>query len=575
MTEPDPANPLIVQADRTLALETFNPRAEEARAAIAPFAELVKSPEYLHTYRITSLSLWNATSAGVSGDEMVEALARYTKFPLPANVVTDVRELAARWGRLQLLDEDGGTLVLRAGEADADVLLALRGHRDVAALLGETRGPSAYALPAGNRGRVKQALLRHGWPVQDLAGYRDGASLAFSLVPELKVRDYQRRAVDAFVQGGTREGGSGVVVLPPGAGKTVVGLDAMARVGQRTLILTTNRTSSAQWRRELATKTTLTPDQIAEYGPRSKKIADVTLCTYPMLTTRARAGRRTPAGDGEMPHLHLFQQHDWGLVIYDEVHLLPAPVFRLTAEIQARRRLGLTATLVREDGHEGDVFSLIGPKRYDAAWRSLEDGGWIARATCCEVRIAFAGDDRRAYALAEPRERFRHASVNPRKRALVRTLLDHHAGRPALVIGQYLEQLRTVAHDLGAPLIQGDTPQAKREELFDEFRAGHRTTLVLSKVGNFALDLPEAAVMIQMSGAFGSRQEEAQRLGRLLRPKAEGRPAHFYTLVTRESDEERFAHRRQRFLTEQGYTYQVTDESAWLEPPARDPATLN
>ncbi len=574
MREPDPSNPLIVQADRTLALETFNPRAEEARAAIAPFAELEKSPEYLHTYRITSLSLWNATSAGVSGDTMIEALARYTKFPLPENVVTDVRELAGRWGRLRLLDEDG-TLMLRANEADADVLLALRGHHDVAALLGEPRGPSAYTLPAGHRGRVKQALLQRGWPVQDLAGYRDGASLAFSLRPELQVRDYQRRATDAFVQGGTSEGGSGVVVLPPGAGKTVVGLDAMARVGQRTLILTTNRTSAAQWRRELTSKTTLAPDQIAEYGPKHKKIADVTLCTYPMLTTRARAGRRNPAGDGHMPHLHLFRQHDWGLVIYDEVHLLPAPVFRLTAEIQARRRLGLTATLIREDGHEGDVFSLIGPKRYDAAWRSLEDGGWIARATCCEVRIAFGVDDRRAYALAEPRERFRHASVNPRKRALVRALLDHHAGRPALVIGQYLEQLRTVAHDLGAPLIQGDTPQAKREELFADFRAGRRTTLVLSKVGNFALDLPEAAVMIQLSGAFGSRQEEAQRLGRLLRPKAQGRPAHFYTLVTRESDEERFAHRRQRFLTEQGYSYQVTDEAAWLDPAPRDPATLN
>lgn len=349
----------------------------------------------------------------------------------------------------------------------------------------------------------------------------------------------------------------------------------MAQVGQRTLILTTNRTSAGQWRRELLSKTTLAPGQVAEYGPRRKELADVTLCTYQMLTTRAKKNRDGTPGHGEMPHMQLFQQHDWGLVIYDEVHLLPAPVFRLTAEIQARRRLGLTATLIREDGHEGDVFTLIGPKRFDAAWRSLEEGGWIATASCCEVRVSQSREDRLAYAMAEPRARFRLASENPRKRALVRALLARHADQPTLVIGQYLDQLEAVADDLGAPLIRGDTPQARREALFDDFRAGRRTTLVLSKVGNFALDLPDAAVMVQLSGAFGSRQEEAQRLGRLLRPKDGGQSAHFYTLVTRESDEESFAHRRQRFLTEQGYTYRVMDEDAWLQPQPRAPGTLN
>ncbi len=570
VSESNLTNPLIVQADRTLVLETFNPLAWEARAAIAPFAELEKSPEHLHTYRITPLSIWNATSAGVRTDAMVEALRRFSKFPVPDNVLVDVRELGGRWGRLRLVDV-AGALALRVQAGDEPLLLQLTRHDGVAPLLGSRLDDRSAAVPLEHRGRLKQVLMALGWPVQDVAGYRDGLALPIALDEALDVRPYQRDAAEAFYRSGSSEGGSGVVVMPPGSGKTVVGLVALASVGQRTLILTTNRTSVTQWRRELLAKTTLTADQVTEYGPGAKAIGPVTLCTYQMLTVRTRgsSGGATAAGGDSYPHMALFLEHEWGLVIYDEVHLLPAPVFRLTAEVQARRRLGLTATLVREDGREGDVFTLIGPKRFDVPWRELERDGWIATATCCEVRVALSDEDRIAYAMSDDRARFRRAAENPRKGDLVSAILALHHDQPALVIGQYLDQLERLANDLGAPLISGDMPQATRNRLYDDFRAGRLTRLVLSKVGNFALDLPDAAVLVQVSGAFGSRQEEAQRLGRLLRPKRRGVTASFYSLVTRETDEEAFAHNRQRFLTEQGYAYRIMDESEWLDPAPR------
>lgn len=551
----DPLNPLIVQADRSIYLEVHNERAEAARAAIAPFAELEKSPEHLHTYRITPLSLWNAASAGVPPEAMVAALEEYAKFPVPPNVATDVRELGARWGRLKLV-EAGSALALQVAEGDAPLLLEVSRHKKVAPLLGARLGERAVALPLAHRGLLKQALLEVGWPVEDLAGYADGLAFPIGLAEDLDVRDYQAQAAHAFYQAGSNSGGSGVVVLPPGAGKTVVGMVAMSLVGQRSLVLTTNRTSVNQWRRELLSRTSLGPDDVAEYGPGKHQLAPVTLATYQMLTGRTRAG--------EYPHMDLFRVQDWGLIVYDEVHLLPAPIFRLTAEVQARRRLGLTATLIREDGREGDVFSLIGPKRYDLPWKDLEGRGWIATAECCEVRVRLPESERVAYALAEEREKFRLAAENPRKRDLTRAILELHAGQPALVIGQYLGQLELIAQDLEAPLITGATPQREREGLFDAFRAGTVTRLVLSKVGNFALDLPEAQVLVQVSGTFGSRQEEAQRLGRLLRPKARGESAQFYSLVTRETREEDFAHHRQLFLAEQGYAYRVSDEAEWL-----------
>jgi DNA excision repair protein ERCC-3 len=577
--EPHPNNPLIVQADRTLALEAFSPLAEAARAAIAPFAELEKAPEYIHTYRLTPLSIWNATSAGWDAERMIASLARYAKFPLPANVVADIRELARRWGRLKLERGSAADLSLSVDVGDEALLVELTRRDELRPFLGAPQATTSVAVPLAQRGRIKQALLALGWPVQDLAGYSEGLALPFSLAADLNVRPYQRAAAEAFYRAGSDEGGSGVVVLPPGAGKTVVGMMAMTLVGQRTLVLTTSRTSVAQWRRERLSKTSLTEERIGEYGPRGKSVAEVTLCTYQMLASRPRAiGGTDQAADeaaeltpADYPHLELLKEHGWGLVVYDEVHLLPAKVFRMTAEIQARRRLGLTATLVREDGREGDVFALIGPKRYDTAWRVLEDEGWIAEASCVEVRLNLGPAERMEYALADPRARFRLASENTRKLDLAKEILNRHAGQPALVIGQYVDQVRAVARALDAPVITGSTAHARREELFDQFRTGAIDTLVLSKVGNFALDLPDATVMVQLSGAFGSRQEEAQRLGRLLRPKPNGEPVHFYTLVTRETDEEAFAHNRQRFLTEQGYSYHIMSEDD-LAPPASYPA---
>lgn len=552
----DPNNPLIVQSDRTLLLETQSERFAAARDAIAPFAELEKSPEYIHTYRITPLALWSAAAAGLRAEAIVARLRAFAKYPVPQNIEADVRELAGRWGRLCLVSEAGE---LRLVADDPALLAELARRAEVGQLLGPERGAGVRAVPLQHRGLLKQALVVAGWPAEDLAGYVDGEALAVQLrLDRFEVRDYQREAAEAFYGGGDLRAGSGVVVLPPGAGKTLVGIAALALVGQSALILTTNNTSVQQWRRELLARTDLAPAQVAEYTGLSKAIAPVTLSTYQMLTYR-------PGGDGEFPHLRLFTERAWGLVIYDEVHLLPAPVFRATAAIQARRRLGLTATLVREDGREADVFALIGPKRYDAPWRDLERRGWIAEAACTEVRVALPDDRRMEYATAEPREMYRIAAENPRKLALVRAIVAAHAGAPTLVIGQYLSQLRAIARDLGVPLITGSTPQSERERLFDAFRRGDEQLLVLSKVGNFALDLPDAELLIQVSGTFGSRQEEAQRLGRVLRPKADGRQAHFYTLVTRDTRELDFAHNRQLFLAEQGYSYRIADARDYID----------
>jgi DNA excision repair protein ERCC-3 len=557
-----PQNPLIVQSDHTLLLEVHNPLYEQARMAIGGFADLEKSPEHIHTYRLTPLSLWNATAMGLSAERMMAALGEFAKYPVPQNVLVDVRDWADRWGRVRLLRQDS-RLVLASD--DSALLTELSRNRDVKRYLGEQLTAQAFVVPPRYRGVLKQALTTVGWPVEDLAGYDDGALLPIRLRPDRFVlRDYQQAAAEAFHGGGTEYGGSGVVVLPCGAGKTIVGLAAMAQLGQSTLILTTGGTSIAQWRRELLDKTTLTTTDIAEYTGAVKEIGPVTLTTYQMVTHRTDKAE-------DFPHLALFNQHEWGLIIYDEVHLLPAPVFRVTAEVQARRRLGLTATLIREDGRESDVFSLIGPKKYDVPWRDLEGQGWIAEALCTEVRCALPREARMAYALAGPREKFRIAAENLAKRPLVQKLLASHPHAPILIIGQYLEQLKQIAEECQAPLITGKTSQRERERLYDLFRSGELKLLVLSKVGNFALDLPDAEVLIQVSGTFGSRQEEAQRLGRVLRPKTDGRRVHFYTVVSRETEEQEFAHHRQLFLTEQGYSYRIIDETEW--PPHETIAT--
>lgn len=551
----DPTNPLIVQGDRSVLVEVDNPRYAEARDALAPFAELEKSPEHVHTYRLTPLSLWNAAAAGITAAAMLDVLSRYSKFPLPGNLAADLAELVGRYGRVRL-ERDGDHLRLAC--PDRPLLEELARQPKVRDYLGERLDPHSFRVEPAHRGVIKQGLIAVGYPAEDLAGYTEGAALEIHLRDLARsglpfhVRDYQRQAADVFYAGGDVRGGSGVIVLPCGAGKTIVGIAAMALMQRSTLVLTTSITAVKQWHREILDKTDLAADQVAEYTGESKNIAPVTLATYQILTHR-------PDKKEDFPHFKLFDQRDWGLVVYDEVHLLPAPVFRVTANIQARRRLGLTATLVREDGREEDVFSLIGPKKYDVPWRELESRGWIAEANCTEIRVALPEPLRMEYAVAEWRNKYRIASENPAKEEVVARLLERYEGSRILIIGQYLKQLRHLRKRFNIPLITGATANSEREELYHQFRAGKVRQLILSKVGNFALDLPDANVLIQVSGTFGSRQEEAQRLGRILRPKANAEIAHFYTLVTRDTRELDFAHHRQLFLTEQGYSYAIAD----------------
>jgi DNA excision repair protein ERCC-3 len=556
----DAGNPLIVQGDRSILVEVDNPRYAEARDRLAPFAELEKSPEHIHTYRLTPLSLWNAAAAGMTAREMIAVLQEFSKFPLPANLAADIAEQVSRYGRVRL-ERQGEHLLLVC--ADRPLLEELVRQPRVRQYLGERLDATRFRVETAFRGVIKQALITVGYPAEDLAGYTEGAALPFGLRSLTRaglpfhVRDYQKDAAEIFYAGGDVRGGSGVIVLPCGAGKTIVGIAAMAAMQRATLVLTTSITAVKQWHREILDKTDLGEDQIAEYTGESKDIGPVTLATYQILTHRVDKKE-------EFPHFKIFDQRDWGLIIYDEVHLLPAPVFRITAQIQARRRLGLTATLVREDGRQEDVFSLIGPKKYDVPWRELETRGWIAEATCTEVRVALSEPLRMDYAVAEWRSKYRIASENPVKDEVVARLLERYAGSRVLIIGQYLKQVRQISKRFGFPLITGQTPSSEREDLYHRFRRGEVRHLILSKVGNFAIDLPDANVLIQVSGTFGSRQEEAQRLGRILRPKSGGEVAHFYTLVTRDTRELDFAHHRQLFLTEQGYSYSIIDGSDLL-----------
>ena len=566
------AKPIVVQGDRTILLEVDHPLYAEARDALAQFAELEKSPEHIHTYRLTPLSLWNAAAAGLAAPAVIAMLEELSRYDLPPNVVADIRDYIGRYGRLKLLRE-GPDLILRSD--DIALIAQVARNKHTQPFVVEQRDPQTLVIDAARRGHVKQALVGIGFPAEDLAGYTEGELMPLSVRERtlgddaFELRQYQRDAVHAFYADGSTSGGSGVVVLPCGAGKTVVGIGAMAAIGRATLILTPNTIAVRQWMSEILDKTTLTADQIGEYTGERKDIRPVTVTTYQMLTYRA-------SEDGAFPHFGLMTGHDWGLIIYDEVHLLPAPIFRITAEIQARRRLGLTATLVREDGREADVFGLIGPKRFDVPWRELERQGWIATAECHEVRVALPEDDRLTYAVSEEREKYRMAAENPTKIAVTRELLNRHSDDQILIIGQYLDQLKELAHLLDAPLLTGRTNNSQREKLYEQFRQGKIKRLVVSKVANFAIDLPDANVAIQVSGTFGSRQEEAQRLGRLLRPKSDGRPAHFYTIVTRDTRDQEFSSNRQLFMTEQGYRYTIDDaEDVGLLHALNEPVRLS
>ena len=536
--------PLIVQSDNTVLLDVAHPEAGAARAALAPFAELERAPEHIHTYRITPLALWNARAAGFDAEQAVDTLERYSRFPVPQPLLISVAETMARYGRLKLLQHPAHGLTLEADEAA--LLTEVTRSKKVRPLIGSLIDATSVPVHPSARGQIKQELTKLGWPVEDLAGYVDGESHPMELDQDgWQLRDYQQYATESFW-----EGGSGVVVLPCGAGKTIVGAASMAQAQTTTLILVTNTVAGRQWRDELLRRTTLTPNEIGEYSGEKKEIRPVTIATYQVVTRKTK---------GEYRALELFDSRDWGLIIYDEVHLLPAPVFRMAADLQSRRRLGLTATLVREDGREDDVFSLIGPKRYDAPWKELEMAGYIATAECVEVRTALTQEERLTYATAETRERYRLAACSKGKLGAVDKLLAQHEGQQTLIIGAYVDQLEELAARIDAPLVDGKTSTKKREQTFQAFRDGEVSTLVVSKVANFSIDLPEAAVAIQVSGTFGSRQEEAQRLGRLLRPKHDGTEAVFYTVVARDTLDAEYAVHRQRFLAEQGYAYRLVD----------------
>ncbi|WP_311523802.1 DNA repair helicase XPB [uncultured Corynebacterium sp.] len=538
--------PLIVQSDKTVLLEVAHPDAPKARAALAPFAELERAPEHIHTYRITPLALWNARAAGFDAEQAVDVLERFSRFPVPQPLLVDVAETMARYGRLKLVKHPAHGLILEAD--DPAILTEVTRSKKIIPLVASRIDDTTIPVHPSARGQIKQELTKLGWPVEDLAGYVDGESHPIALNHDgWELRDYQQYAAESFW-----EGGSGVVVLPCGAGKTIVGAASMAQAQTTTLILVTNTVAGRQWRDELLRRTTLTPEEIGEYSGEKKEIRPVTIATYQVVTRKTK---------GEYRALELFDSRDWGLIIYDEVHLLPAPVFRMAADLQSRRRLGLTATLVREDGREDDVFSLIGPKRYDAPWKELEMAGYIATAECVEVRTTLSDDERLTYATAETRERYRLAACSKAKLGVVDKLLAKHEGQQTLIIGAYVDQLEEIAARIDAPLVDGKTTTKKREEAFQAFRDGAISTLVVSKVANFSIDLPEAAVAIQVSGTFGSRQEEAQRLGRLLRPKADGAEAVFYTVVARDTLDAEYAIHRQRFLAEQGYAYRLVDAS--------------
>jgi DNA excision repair protein ERCC-3 len=563
-------NPLIIQSDRSVLLEVNNPLYEAARDELSRFAELEKSPEYIHTYRITPLSLWNAAAAGMGQEPIVEALSRYSKFPMPSNVVADIKDYISRYGRIKLLYEDE-KLVLKS--QDKLLLVEVERNKNLQPFIMCRLDEFTLQVDPAKRGYIKQALVVFGYPAEDLAGYTPGTPLDITLRSLTRggrpfgLRDYQEDAVGAFYAEGSYSGGSGVVVLPCGAGKTVVGVGAIDKLQCQTLILTPSTIAVRQWISEILDKTNLTPDQVGEYTGEKKEIRPITVTTYQVITYRPSKDKvNLETGEiGEFPHLQLFTNHDWGLIIYDEVHLLPAPVFRVTAEIQAKRRLGLTATLVREDGRETDVFSLIGPKKYDMPWKDLEQQGWIATAECFEIRAELPAEERMQYVLEDDnRVKYHLSAINSLKYDILRAILAKHTHDHVLVIGQYIEQLEKIASILNAPLITGKTSNQERAQLYAKFKSGEIKLLIVSRVANFAIDLPDANVAIQVSGLFGSRQEEAQRLGRILRPKTDGNPAYFYSIVTRDTKDQDFAANRQLFLTEQGYRYTIIDAKEFL-----------
>lgn len=543
------SGPLIIQSNKTILLETSHELADEARAAIAPFTELESAPEHIHTYNITALALWNARASSMDAEQIIDALIRFAKFPPPQSLLVDIVDTIGRYGRLRIENHPTQGLVLTT--SDVAVLHEVSRNKTIAPMLGAKIDDDTWCIHNSERGRIKQALIKIGWPAEDTAGYIDGQAHPITLEEHgWNLRPYQLQAAQAF-----HAGGSGVVVMPCGSGKTIVGATVMSLVSATTLILVTNTISARQWKDELIARTSLTADEIGEYSGERKEIRPVTIATYSVITRKKK---------NEYAHLELFNARDWGLIIYDEVHLLPAPVFRLTADLQSRRRLGLTATLVREDGKEKEVFSLIGPKKFDVPWKEMENQGWIATAVCEEIRVQLAESTRMRYAVADGDQRYQLCASASEKTPIIEALLHKHRGENILIIGAFIDQLETLSNQLDVPLVQGSTTSKQREKIFQQYRTGEISTLIVSKVANFSLDLPEAAIIIQISGTYGSRQEEAQRLGRVLRPKHDNRQAHFYSIVARDTIDASYAQYRQRFLSEQGYSYTIVDGAEYL-----------
>lgn len=586
-------NPLIVQSDRSILMDVHAPLADECRNELIPFAELERSPEHLHTYRLTPLSLWNSTSAGFTYQDAINVLRKYSRFDVPQSVEVWIEETAGRFGKLRMIPAPDEIVEIekKAGHFADDVVVINpgtqseekadekkkkknTGKEEFLLLVAETKAiykqidanvqlrkfltpcqvENAFILLLTDRGTIKQKLIELGWPVKDEVPLVDGEPLEINLRQTtlcgnpLNIRNYQIEAAKSIVGDKGPGTGFGTIVLPCGAGKTIVGMTILSMLKTSTLIITTNITSVHQWIDELVDKTDIPRDMIAEYTGESKTIKPITVATYQILTWR-------PDKVGPYPHFSIFRERPWGLIIYDEVHLLPAPVFRVVAELQAVRRVGLTATLVREDNCQSYVFSLVGPKRYDVPWKELEHTGWIAKAECVEVRLDLSEERELEYAVATAREKHRLASENPVKVKIVSELVEKFPEDKILVIGQYLNQLQEIAELLKVPIITGKTPNSVRDQIYGDFKSGKVRVLVVSKVANFAVDLPDASMAIQISGTFGSRQEEAQRLGRILRPKE--RTSRFFTLITRNTVEEDFGSNRQKFLAEQGYTYRI------------------
>ena len=554
--------PLIVQGDRTILLDVHTPLSDEARYALIPFTELEKSPEHIHTYKISHLSLWNAASAGFSVAKIIGVLSKYSRYPLQASVVAWMTETMTRYGKLILRpsdDEDFLVLIVETPLIFKEIshLSVLKKY-----IIEEDEKDNSFVINILNRGTVKQVLLQQGWPCKDEVPLKDGQSFPISLREETKagakfeIRDYQKEASMSFVgekQVGT---GFGTIALPCGAGKTIVGLIVMSLLNVETVILTTNVSSVYQWKREILDKTNIKEEDIGIYSSAEKVIKPITIATYQILTWRENTV-------SDFVHFKIFRERNWGLIIYDEVHLLPAPIFRVTAELQVVRRLGLTATLVREDGHEGDIFSLVGPKRFDVPWKDLELKGWIAKAYCIEINVELATNKEIEYAVSDMRGKYRIASENSNKIPLIKRLVSHHKDDSILVIGQYISQLEEIAKELNVPILTGKSSTKVREKMYDDFRRGVVKVIIVSKIANFAIDLPDASVAIQISGSYGRRQEEAQRLGRILRPKEKN--SYFYTITTKDTVEREFAEKRQKFLAEQGYDYTVLNEASLEE----------